>query len=385
MYGPCFDNHPSTPMVCMQHPALFPPDVLGQYYYPIQKEVPPPPGITDTQIGLMAIHPFLQPQNVLPFSAWPTPGGYGLGKDAVMMNMGTFVFKDATTGQVDNATVSVFLSPFSGNNWPKWAQLHCSAGCHRDAMYTQRTFATNDPLFQVPQYWALSRLQAADPANPPGSSIAVNCVQCPPGHGVYARTLNLYGGAAYNLLSAPFIQVCRPWFGALPVIINGAMQVSVAPHPAGQYITSPSVGRAIFASTLCPVNTYNRLCADTWVYQVSAGLAEAPSCTPCSSVGAGWHTGGAVGAWFCLPPPGFHFLQSDYLTSRAADGPYWANGTQWRPRDRWRFELECDGTQEPQCQQCAAVGHPEYTSDQFNWNMIFQYVLEVTNIPHYSA
>ena len=151
MYGPCFDNHPSTPMVCMQHPALFPPDVLGQYYYPIQKEVPQPPGITDTQIGLMAIHPFLQPQNVLPYTTWPTPGGYGLGRDAAMTNLGTFVFKDATTGQVDNATVSVFLAPFSGNNWPKWAQLHCSAGCHRDAMYTQRTFATNDPLFQVSQ------------------------------------------------------------------------------------------------------------------------------------------------------------------------------------------------------------------------------------------
>ena len=41
--------------------------------------------------------------------------------------------------------------------------------------------------------------------------------------------------------------------------------------------------------------------------------------------------------------------------------------------------------QDPQCQQCAAVGHPEYTSDQFNWNMIFQYVLEVTNSPHSSA
>ena len=377
MYGPCFDGQPSKPMTCMQHPALWPHDILGEYYYPPQRAYDQPTDTDPTgQMRGFAIHPLIA--DTPPFNSTPT--AYGLGRSRVLADLATFRIVSLVDSTVNVELTSQFIAPFAGDNWPKWAQLHCSAGCHRDAMYTQRIFLPNDPLYTQPKYWALGRLQTGDITNP---TLAVSCRKCPPGTAVYSRTIEHIGGAPYNVFSAAYVMGCRPWFGALPTVIpnlagdSWMMAGRLDSFGSAENIVNPSQ-LAVFDTTPCPVNTYNRVCADAWLLRYILDQSDTPTCAPCSGVGVGWHTGGAVGAWFCLPPPGLVFANRGLLRADEA-GPYWANGTQWRRRDLWRFELECGLA--PQCQQCQAVGAPQMSPDSFNEAYIFTPFLQTGVCP----
>ena len=372
MYGPCFDKAPSKPMICVQHPALYPPAILGEYYYPVQKFVAQPLQKEQDDIRLLAIHPFVRNSGT-----YTVPTAWGLGKQAIVDNLHTFEIRNISNNIMDYSATSQFMAPFLESGWPKWAQMHCSAGCHRDAMYTQRIFLPGDSLYQDPRYFALSRTQTDDISNP---TLIANCRKCPPGTAVYAFEGSYFGGSQYSIFSAPFVQVCRPWFGTLPSLDTGADGLfmrggpDAIPFPIEEHIKHPQNGIQQFDAVVCQPNTYNRICADR-LYQLAPDFGHViPSCVSCLDIGPGWHTGGAEGAWFCLPPPGFVFRQRAYISSNPADAPYWANGTQWRRRDLWRFELECGGP--GQCQQCADMGVPELTPTDFNERFIFGPYLE---------
>ena len=153
--------------------------------------------------------------------------------------------------------------------------------------------------------------------NAPGTAIdnlvlTPNCRQCPIGTSVYAFSASASGGNAYNISSAPFAPACRPFFGTLPVLINGPYGLPIYSTsnfawPTAENIVYPTTGTLLFDKTFCPVNHYNRECAETKLFAMQLNSAHTPACTPCSSIGSGWHTGGATGAWFCMPPAGTVF------------------------------------------------------------------------------
>jgi hypothetical protein len=80
MYGPCFDGKPSLPMACIQHPALFPTEMLGSYYYPPQRVEAALPGGATGDFLRQAEHMYLG-ADLAPFSTNSGPSWYGIGLD----------------------------------------------------------------------------------------------------------------------------------------------------------------------------------------------------------------------------------------------------------------------------------------------------------------
>ena len=80
MYGPCFDNAPSLPMACIQHPALFPPEMLGHSYYPPQRVEATPPGCASGGFVNQAEHMFLG-RDLTAYSDIYGPSMYGIGRN----------------------------------------------------------------------------------------------------------------------------------------------------------------------------------------------------------------------------------------------------------------------------------------------------------------
>ena len=80
MYGPCFDGKPSLPMECIQHPALFPPEMLGPYYYPPQRVEAAPPGCATGPFLSQAEHMYLG-VDLTPYSVTNSPSMYGIGRE----------------------------------------------------------------------------------------------------------------------------------------------------------------------------------------------------------------------------------------------------------------------------------------------------------------
>ena len=140
MYGPCFNGAASQPMACIQHPALFPPEIFGPFFYPAQQfeQQPTESGATGG-VAFNVIHPFLNLYSLSAYEPTVGPSGYGLGASRVQYWLsGTSVYN--TSSATIDGTVMQFLEPYLGTFWPAWAQFACSPGCHRDAAYAQRNF-----------------------------------------------------------------------------------------------------------------------------------------------------------------------------------------------------------------------------------------------------
>ena len=171
MYGPCFNGAASQPMACIQHPALFPPEIFGPFFYPAQRfeQQPTESGATGG-VAFNAIHPFLNLYGLSAYEPTVGPSGYGLGASrSHQLTPNWFYFRPMladgqpleramtlciirvqywlsgtsvynTSSATIDGTVMQFLEPYLGTFWPAWAQFACSPGCHRDAAYAQRNF-----------------------------------------------------------------------------------------------------------------------------------------------------------------------------------------------------------------------------------------------------
>ena len=385
MYGPCFGGNPSQPMPCVQHPAFFPPQILGEYYYPIQ----------DNAFSLanmvVARHEFLLDNAVTSAKinnstgqAKP-PTWYGLGMAAVKDSLASFSIKrgDDTNWALTNLT----RQPFALNNWTMWAQLFCSPGCHRDQYLTLRGFTSPADYQNNTQYQYLSRFFSES------KTAVVSCEPCRP----YTAVAAPFDAANHDISdprAAPMNTYCIPWFGGLPSILLDP----ASGEPVLQYSTinsSPKVGhpstRREYTVTPCPLNTFNRNCAlgklqDYNNYRVGIPGASY-GCTPCE---AGWTTNGSIGAWFCLPPLGQIFSQQAVvLALKEVPVTNYAqpstttlvNGSQWRNRNLWAYELEC-GRLYTDCKQCGTLPTdpcPYCLPDEFNEQMIFSKFFQASN------
>ena len=103
------------------------------------------------------------------------------------------------------------------------------------------------------------------------------------------------------------------------------------PFPESERIVNPAQRTVYPVASFCPVNTYNRVCSFTQKSKIPAA-----ECDACPS---GWHTSGATGAWFCLPPAGLVFSERTRIALHDGASAPWVNGTQWRRRDLWRYEV----------------------------------------------
>ena len=212
--------------------------------------------------------------------------------------MGEFKLDDA-------AAYATLMTPYQGEHVWRWAQLFCSPGCHRDAAFTQRTFTSSADYDNKPQFDLLSRFYKA------AAGRVTVCRQCPPGTAVS----HYQGASMVGVASAPFMTTCRPWFGALPSFdADGLQAFTKAQYPPSDMVQFPLEEITYTVGSLCPPNTYNRICAEmrTFTYSITGENA----CTACEE---GWHTAGASGAWFCLPPAGLLFSTK----TRMVRAPFW--------------------------------------------------------------
>ena len=213
MYGPCFNGLASTPMPCIQNEIFFPPAIVGYYYYPRQKNV------IDANIGTgnptiaplqyRFRHPFLTD---IPLVSGTVPNMWGLGSQLMQQYVRQLIVEDGATHLIDNTATLQQERPYitdpttNVEHWPGYAQMMCSAGCHRDTMFTRRSFTSVNDVWDNPLYNALKT-----------HVYVSNCaVKCPPGQAVYMTDLD--NANTYNPRLSTFWSICRPWFGALPTI-----------------------------------------------------------------------------------------------------------------------------------------------------------------------
>ena len=397
----------------MQNQVLYPPDFVGEYYYPAQT--------TDPLLGfpwfdhLMVEGPTPESiTNVLSSDGYTAkaPTDYALGRRAVQANLATFQVVNNVTHVVNAAQTAAIQAPYrtaaaaagGAEGWVRWAQHFCFAACHRDALYQEYAVQPSD-YANRPSLAFLAR------RSPDGSPLLVNrCVRCPPMQAVYVwggydAVTGLYNA---NTPADPRTLLvatgeCYPWWGSVPVIIpytGGSSvwgyyfgNVTVTYHSQGtDGVLPPPVSNKHYDAVACPVNTYNARCAHYHKYDLNqrygtpaagATVAPQPQCTPCP--GDGSHTGGRTGSWFCLPPPGYTALlhpTSDNPTASPVMGllnmfvDARTNASLlWARRDLLKYEWEC-GLSAADCYQCASVpGAAGLTPDQFNWVAVLQHLL----------
>ena len=361
MYGPCLTGLAGMPATCVQHPAFFPPQILGEYYFPKQDD-------QNVDIaGLMHTrHQFLLPEaptgSKLSGGTTPKlPTWYGMGKAAVQDTLSSFSVNWVKTNTIDETATSLARAPFAGNNWTMWAQMFCTPGCHRDAAYTLRGFASMADYANNTRYNYLSRF-FPNATSAMDRQAVTSCRPCPPRTAVAAPFVTTDEPHSKHPKMAPMATDCIPWFGGIPSInYDSATQSNYIPFtmtalPA--YVGFPSTVKE-YISTACPVNTYNRKCAYDKLKDFEDDVPSAYGCDPCP---AGWSTNGSTGAWFCLPPPGRMFAAAVISALKAVPVTNYqqpstttiVNGSQWRNRNLWAYELEC-GTIETDCRQCQAL------------------------------
>ena len=343
MYGPCLENLPSMKMVCLQHHALFPQKFFGTYFYPQQR--PLSGSLWQEYFNVednfdYPEHQFLSYggtestydiyNHVIP------PTAYGLGKEAVISDLGKIKFIYKGNRSVNIQLTEEFKVPYNlyddrVEQWMKWAQYYCMPGCHRNTRYSlfrvRSVDIEGDPELAYLSIFIdddLSRLHACRPCPPYTASY--NWIDYGPAH---PRT---------NILA----DQCYPWFGSIPIMVplgqSYIMNVSITKwNPSIDKVVLPNTDYDVYLS-ICPVNTYNRICAHTKEYIYNAAHDTNPPSTEkmkqyaCTQCPTGYHTNGKVGQWYCVPPIGKIFVQGEMLQ---------ANPNVWGDRNLMTYELEC--------------------------------------------
>ena len=410
MYGPCLDGWPSTKIPCVQNLVLYPPDFVGEYFFPDQRVANP----TLFPFPFFA-HEWVE--GTFPGSITndgvSAPTNYALGKGSALSNLQTLRVMNIVSG-LENITLSheqqaPYLPEAGIERWPKWEQHFCRQGCHRDA---QRQLVTVRPSDYQNKSATLAYLNRRSDGGVP--LVVVRCARCPRLHAAYnwgtISDPTMAANPAQNLVGYE----CYPWFGSVPTIlprfvsgVGGSFVLNVTlvkNHSALDDGMSSPATNGYFDSRACPPNTYNDECAHKFKYDVIAATPtptaempapafSQPACKPCPA--GGWHTAGLSGAWFCLPPPGQTMLVPDLslpqqspLRNRMNVYRDSANGNMsllWARRDILGVEFEC-GREPKHCYQCAAMGLTSTaTPNDFNQQIILSNILQWASCPakHY--
>ena len=413
MFGPCIDGQPSTHTLlsCIQNQILYPPDFVGEYFYPNQALNP--------YVGFPSFHhSFVEGAtsgsitNVYADGTPLAPTDYALGRGNTLRNLGTFQILNNATGAVNTTLTALIQSPYQTNastgneGWTKWSQHFCRPACHRDAIAQQAQIRPSDYAGKPSLSFLARRTATAGGGTNPLS--VIRCVKCPAYQSAYTwGTLDDLNNYNADVPADPrgiyVFQDCFPWFGSVPTLTPYVGNLSaptylfanvtvVAHDPAVDGVLLPTYNKQ-YVGRPCPVNTFNDRCAHYHKYTAIATLPAPtytttsasmpqPQCRPCPS--GGFHTAGLTGAWFCLPPPG----QTALLTPSTYDPTASAlrgllnmfvdprnASLLWARRDILGYEWEC-GTRPEHCYQCASVpGMANKLPHEFNEQVLLANLL----------
>ena len=381
MYGPCLNRARSTKVACVQNTLLYPPTFVGEYFFPDQA----PRGGAIPNPDYFAEHRYFVKDRLV----WGLlPSNFGIGRGKVQSQLATFSIKssDGTVNQtLTNQFFQDYLSPSTNDEgWLMWSQHYCSFGCHRDSEV--QTVAVRD------QDWRNQSaiLQFLNRKNADGTPIPnmTRCNLCPVHHASYVW-IDVAAAPVKPLIWNTMSRTCFPWFGAIPTLIsaNGfVLQTAPTAHSlATDGVLTPTSSNYV-ASTVCPVNTYNDVCAHAIQYYAQAArdlsfsaddrslYLSKSGCKPCPL--GGYHTDGQTGAWFCLPPAGNLLFNRKLLLQYVRQTTQNNESTAWARRDVLGYEFEC-GYLAEHCVQCASFNKPAgMLPDEFNQQMILAPLLQ---------
>ena len=374
MYGPCLDKAPSLKMTCLQHYAFYPHKVFGKFFFPKQRPLTPTlwSEYFADEGRYLPKHLFLSHGvSSSPYNGQDElrpPSAYGLGKLAVESNLEGIEFRYISNQSVNEVLTQQFKKPFQNDNgveqWMKWAQYFCYSGCHRRSRYSvidiQNVNINDDPELAFLSVFKneASRYQSA-------------CRPCPRYTASY-NWIDVTSSPAHPKIN-PWADQCYPWFGAIPTVIllgeryvlNTTFRNRESPS---DLVVFPDSDSEVYMH-ICPVNTFNRVCAHTLEGLYNTAPSSPITCRPCPS--GGYHTGGKEGQWYCQPPPGKVFKSPgrEILQSEIANDV-------WGDRDKMSIypELEC-GPEKIHCRQCEEYNLRETTPEQFNELLVFSLLL----------
>lgn len=379
MFGPCLDGQPSKRMVCLQHHALAPQKLLGSYYYPTQK------ALSLDVISFsdpFPIHMYLKESiTSSPYEYINgtrnnrPPTDYGLGKGAVTawLDKLAFKFKNGSTDEVSTANMkSPYVKVNEVEQWMKYAQYWCEPGCHKTDRASYFLLRPQDIAEDLElSYLSYYQINNID---------VFACRPCP----MYSASYRWNEGfGPYDPRENIVAPQCFPWFGAIP---------SMKPYEdsSGKYYLMNMTEKDNINSKVhfplkdfdvfpivCPVNTFNRVCAHTKESIYSNAMTSSPpaslqkyDCTPCPP---GYHTAGSMGQWYCSPPPGRLFQNRESLQKYPN---LWGNRTFMSYKGL--PELEC-GPYPENCLQCNYYKVGIMTPEVFNEKYVFSKILEEVN------
>jgi len=396
--GYCLSNYPSQRLACHQNQFFYPVSWFGEFYYPRQypAHIDGIPDIVGQE--RFSLHDMYQQDmendyNMLSRVFFPhlTPithfYKYGMTRRNNIFHRNTKISTQGVNPHDDSNQIELVLQlrkgfSIEGHTWGLWLQTFCDGKCHRDSLYTIKKIILED----VQNNTILSYLEAMYHL---GSAFQYwdVCLKCLNDTEMVWRTFDSPVPHPYWLMAAS--NDCRPWFGAVPIlntafhnfpiITNNVKIATNGKFPAvgiegGRFQIQDTL--PVIHSTLCPVDTYNRICDLTKaqrardVYRLS-GIFSQPNCTVCP---AGFSTYGLKGLWYCLPPRGrilIHrtlfnkFMNTDTNISKV-----------WARRDVIKEEFEC-GTKPSECIQCNRSGETVgLTPDEFNEKIIFEPLLQ---------
>ena len=140
MYGPCLDGLESIRMPCVQNLVLYPPDFVGEYFFPEQR-------IADPLLIAFPYfaHEWVEGTYTTSIQNQDSPTNYALGRGNALTNIQTLRVVNNASG-VENTTISALLqAPYiNDEQWPKWEQHFCRQGCHRDSQHQLVTVRPSD-------------------------------------------------------------------------------------------------------------------------------------------------------------------------------------------------------------------------------------------------
>lgn len=378
LFGPCFNKEASMQTICSQHPALAPMGFVGIYHYPMQMpftqavwnqsmlQVDIPQPMHMYFMGQASSDPYQSANGTNP----KNPSQFGLGKEAVQMWMETVRLINKTTGLENKALTNTFMQPYKTINgveqWLKWAQFFCVPACHRDSRYTQVKVLPSDIEGKPEHYYLTAYL------NDPTSNVLTRCARCPERFASYEW--DDIRDAPYHPRVNIFATQCYPWFGSLPSIVytpstGHLLNYHTIKHTALEGILFPEE-EYVVTEVVCPVNTYNRVCAHAKRWYYAENRMADYQCTPCPD---GYHTDGRTGQWYCQPPPGNLFTFKPLSTIPRV----WANRDLLSRVKGWgNFpELEC-GYLPEHCIQQPECGPEGMLPSKFNEDYVFSKLLD---------
>jgi hypothetical protein len=376
MYGPCFNGELSTRINCVQHQLLYPPEFVGEYFYPEQRN------ITDNTVQYLPVHSFLKTNlNIDVYGSIKNPTDYGIGKGYVKLHLDGMVFQSSGNNEAGDILKTEFRKDYVDTSdgleqWLKWGQHFCDPSCHRNSERFVVQIRESDFKNKSISLFFLSI------KNFQGEySKMVKCKKCPASQASYIWRLG------FNLMNYYFqANECHPWFGSIPSLIyvpgttidkpsTWEFNVTTVTHSIDtDGVVSPTLASKYEESIQCAVNTYNDICAHTIKYwKNTADLEGKAACKPCP---VGYHTNGKNGSWFCIPPAGNLMVNRNLLLS-IVDSENNNQSLLWSRRDYLAYEFEC-GWMPSQCRQCSnSTGTAEMLPDEFNQQMILKHVLSI--------